>query len=114
MRRRLPLVLSWLLLAGVAAAIGVAGRLLQPALGFVAKQACSGVLAGGATVEQAEAAFPDTWLRHLLQVRVDSAAGRADAHIPLLGRRHAVRALENAPTFERAQTLLLKTVGKRP
>ena len=90
MRRRLPLVLSWLLLAGVAAAIGVAGRLLQPALGFVAKQACSGVLAGGATVEQAEAAFPDTWLRHLLQVRVDSAAGRADAHIPLLGRRHAV------------------------
>jgi tetratricopeptide (TPR) repeat protein len=29
-------------------------------------------------------------------------------------RRQAVRALENAPTFERAQTLLLKTVGRRP
>ncbi len=27
-------------------------------------------------------------------------------------RRHAVRALENAPTFERAQTLLLKAVGR--
>ena len=27
-------------------------------------------------------------------------------------RRHAVRALENAPTFERAQMLLLKSIGK--
>ncbi|MEX2272988.1 MAG: tetratricopeptide repeat protein [Vicinamibacterales bacterium] len=27
-------------------------------------------------------------------------------------RQHAVRALENAPTFERAQTLLLKAIGK--
>ena len=27
-------------------------------------------------------------------------------------RRHAVRALENAPTFERAQRLLLKAIGK--
>jgi len=29
-------------------------------------------------------------------------------------RRHAVRALENAPTFERAQLLLLKSIGRRP
>lgn len=29
-------------------------------------------------------------------------------------RRHAVRALENAPTFERAQTLLLKSIGRTP
>jgi TolA-binding protein len=37
------------------------------------------------------------------------AQGRTDD-----ARRQAVRALENAPTFERAQTLLLKAVGKRP
>ncbi|HEX6324535.1 MAG TPA: tetratricopeptide repeat protein, partial [Vicinamibacterales bacterium] len=35
------------------------------------------------------------------------ALGRPDE-----ARRHAVRALENAPTYERAQTLLLKAVGK--
>ena len=35
------------------------------------------------------------------------ALGRADE-----ARRHAIRALENAPTFERAQTLLLRTIGK--
>jgi tetratricopeptide (TPR) repeat protein len=35
------------------------------------------------------------------------ALGRTDE-----ARRHAVRALENAPTYERAQTLLLKAVGK--
>ncbi len=37
------------------------------------------------------------------------ALGRKDE-----ARRHAVRALENAPTFERAQTLLLKAIGKQP
>jgi len=35
------------------------------------------------------------------------ALGRNDE-----ARRHAVRALENAPTYERAQTLLLKAAGK--
>jgi tetratricopeptide (TPR) repeat protein len=51
------------------------------------------------------------------------AVNLPDAHCDLgealfaLGRKdeakqHAIRALENAPTFERAQALLLKTVGK--
>ena len=37
------------------------------------------------------------------------AQGRTDE-----ARREAIRALENAPTYERAQTLLLKAVGKWP
>ena len=37
------------------------------------------------------------------------AQGRKDD-----ARRQAIRALENAPTFERAQTLLLKSVGRLP
>ena len=37
------------------------------------------------------------------------AQGRTDE-----ARRQAIRALENAPTFERAQELLLKAVGRWP
>lgn len=90
MRRRHLFVLSLLLLAGVLLALGFAGRMLQPALGFAAKVGCSNALVGGASVEQVRAAFPDARLRDVIRLRIDSVDGWAEAGAPLLGRRRAV------------------------
>jgi CubicO group peptidase (beta-lactamase class C family) len=82
----LPFVLGVVLLLARA----VAAPLLNPALGFAAKVTCSGVLLGGATVEQVTAGFPDERLARVVGVRLDAANGVVDAGVPLLGRRRAV------------------------
>lgn len=76
--------------------------------------------AGRAAMEQGTFTIAEREFRAAIAA---GAVNLPDAHCDLgeallaLGRRdeaktHAVRALENAPTFERAQTLLLKSVGK--
>jgi CubicO group peptidase (beta-lactamase class C family) len=64
--------------------------LLHPALGFAAKVSCSGVLVGGATLDQVRAGFPDRTLRRVVRVHVDPEGGYAEARVPLLAQRRAV------------------------
>lgn len=90
MRRRTLLLLAVAATLLVLAALVRAARpLAAPALGFVAKTVCSDVFVGGFTPAQALSSLPDEPIAGIVRTRIDVAARRVRASVPLIARREA-------------------------